>query len=552
MQRGRSILLTVLAGVLALVAGAIRPAHAGPPTAPFQNKDIGGPTAGKTDVTGGGPAAVWKVTGHGNDVWGASDQFQFAYTPLPGNGSVTARLLAQEGGHDDGWAKTGTMLRETDADDSRMAYMPYCNGNDDGSAPDGDNNRSGRNIEPGFRIEAAATPERAPGNVYANHNLDSHCYYRRLAGGPIWLRTQRVGQTYTHLVSDDGAHWQVISQDTIAIDPTKPLLAGVFACAHGDDQTVTATFDNVSVSSDVSVIGPANVQALPGTGAVLLTYGGTPNAVGYNIYRIGPTDKAPVKVSGDDPVPYTWFIDQKDLQNGTAYRYLVVGVLKDASGNASETAASMMVVAEPQVPIVPGWYSYDIGTETPGSTKVANGVLTLSGSGSDINNQADGFRYLATSVAGNYTLTAKLLEKPAGGPGNVNSWIKAGVMIRESLDASSRMANMWACPGHGVRFEARRGYRMSGADPVGDANAFVGDSGTDESATTYPQWLRLTRLGNTITGFQSTDGTTFTKVADTATYNNLSQLTFAGIAVTALNDRLQGIGKFDAASITIQ
>ena len=197
--------------------------------------------------------------------------------------------------------------------------------------------------------------------------------------------------------------------------------------------------------------------------------------------------------------------------------------------------------------------SYDIGTQTIGSTVLDNsGVLTISGSGSDIQNISDGMRFVATPMIGDYTITAKVLDKPAPGPNNTQTWIKAGVMIRESLDPGAVMANMFLSSGNGINYEQRRAYRIH--DQTVDQNAsFGGTTPVADGDVQVPVWLRLTRTGDNIEGGYSTDGTTFTNVdPPNGTYINLSPLTYAGLAVTAHQEGTLGIAKFDASSIKIQ
>ena len=75
-------------------------------------------------------------------------------------------------------------------------------------------------------------------------------------------------------------------------------------------------------------------------------------------------------------------------------------------------------------------------------------------------------------------------------------WAKAGVIIKESQTQGSSYAAIMLTGGHGVRMQ----------------DNFTNDvAGTDVTAT-GPQWLRLTRLDDSVTGFESTDGTTWTQV----------------------------------------
>jgi len=238
----------------------------------------------------------------------------------------------------------------------------------------------------------------------------------------------------------------------------------------------------------------------------------------------------------------------------------VKAVMKDASGNPTEGAASNPILAEPQVPIVVGpssspvaLASYDIGTQTVGSTTLdTKGVLTISGSGADIQGINDGMRFVATPMFGDYSITAKIMDKPAPGPNNTSTWIKAGVMIRDSLDPAAVMANMFLSSGNGINYEQRRAYRIH--DQTVDQNAsFGGAQPVADADVKVPVWLRLTRTGDNIEGAYSADGTTFTNVDPAnGTYINLSPFTYAGLAVTAHSDGALGIAKFDTTSIKIQ
>jgi hypothetical protein len=524
--------------VLALTASVLCPARASdlPGWPGWKNEDIGGPDPGSTVVQGTGPSAKWTVTGHGADIWGTADQFQFAYTTLPGDGGITARLLAQEGGHDDGWAKTGTMLRESTDPGSRMAMMPYNNG-------------PAYKFQPGYRLVADTQP--------TDLGLGSTTGRRLENGGPIYIRTQRHGQVYQNLLSDDGKSWRLITSVTMEIPANTPILAGLCACAHGGDKPVVVTFDSVSVTADVvtpAPAGPGAVQASPGSGAVLLTFRTVPNALGYNIYRQGPDDKAPVRVNAESTT-YSWFVDLgpdgKGLTSGVSYRYTVRALVKNAAGEVIESLDSQVVLAEPQAPIPPGFYSYDLGTQTPGSTRLENNVLTITASGRGIQDESDGIRFVAIPIFADATVNAKILEKPAAGAGNTAP-VKAGVMLRESLDPGSPSGAVLATTDKGVIFQWRRGFRMTVNDRLNDDPGIGSAQGTSVDDTKYPQFLRIARVGQNISGFQSGDGTNYTPIGDAVSFPILTLPTYAGLAVTAGSEGKEGTAKFDAASVSVK
>jgi hypothetical protein len=79
-------------------------------------------------------------------------------------------------------------------------------------------------------------------------------------------------------------------------------------------------------------------------------------------------------------------------------------------------------------------------------------------------------------------------------PGMV-PWAKAGIMVKDGLTPGSPYAAVLLTAAHGVRWQHNYTH-----DQAGPAAA---------------SWLRLTRTGDTVTGYSSTDGTTWTEVGAT-------------------------------------
>ena len=65
------------------------------------------------------------VSGSGSDIWYTSDQFNYAYRSLTGDGEIIARVTSQP--NTDGWAKAGPMIRQ-----SLSASSPHAMLADDG------------------------------------------------------------------------------------------------------------------------------------------------------------------------------------------------------------------------------------------------------------------------------------------------------------------------------------------------------------------------------------------------------------------------------------
>jgi hypothetical protein len=97
-------------------------------------------------------------------------------------------------------------------------------------------------------------------------------------------------------------------------------------------------------------------------------------------------------------------------------------------------------------------------------------------------------------------------------------WAKAGIIIKASTTPGSAYAAMTVTGSHGVRMQD---------DFTQDVAGLPGAV----SATT-PRWLRLTRSGDTITGYDSADGTHWTRV-DTVTLAGLPSTAQVGLFATS-------------------
>jgi ABC-type transport system involved in multi-copper enzyme maturation permease subunit len=115
------------------------------------------------------------------------------------------------------------------------------------------------------------------------------------------------------------------------------------------------------------------------------------------------------------------------------------------------------------------------------------------------------------TAAGSGSGTGAAGESPtAGWTRDLAPWSKAGIIIKSSTAPGSAYAAMMVTGAHGVRMQ----WNYT-ADTAGLGGAV---------ATASPRWLRLDRHGDTITGYDSGDGTSWIKVA---------AVTLAGLPATA-------------------
>jgi hypothetical protein len=141
------------------------------------------------------------------------------------------------------------------------------------------------------------------------------------------------------------------------------------------------------------------------------------------------------------------------------------------------------------------WLHQDIGSPVlSGSASYSAGTFTVKAAGADIWGSSDQFHYVYRPLSGDGTIIARVASIQ-----NTDPWAKTGVMIRESLASNSTFAEMIVSPGKGVAFQRRL---TTGALATHTEGAMVA----------APYWVKMTRRGNTFTGYSSPDGVTWTRV----------------------------------------
>jgi hypothetical protein len=164
------------------------------------------------------------------------------------------------------------------------------------------------------------------------------------------------------------------------------------------------------------------------------------------------------------------------------------------------------------------WSNQDIGAvQQAGSTNYdsGTGTFTVSGSGSYIWYAADGFQYVYQPLTGDGSIVARIV-----GIQNANTYSKPGVMIRETLTASSKHALMTI---FGGQKKPSFAYRTATGGTTADAQA---------NAVNFPYWVKLVRQGSVFTGYVSANGTAWTAVASPVTIS-MAETVYVGLVVSA-------------------
>jgi hypothetical protein len=165
-----------------------------------------------------------------------------------------------------------------------------------------------------------------------------------------------------------------------------------------------------------------------------------------------------------------------------------------------------MVLAALLTPGIALLYHGQCGTVTPNGQSIGCPASPLGPDGSAV---TDSFYFAHQPVTGDATITARVTSltgeyspggglasdgSPAGGfrPG-LQPWSKAGIMIKASTAPGAAYAALLVTGSNGVRMQ----WNFTG-DTAGPAGAVSASS---------PRWLRLVRSGDTVTGYDSSDGT---------------------------------------------
>ncbi len=138
----------------------------------------------------------------------------------------------------------------------------------------------------------------------------------------------------------------------------------------------------------------------------------------------------------------------------------------------------------------------------------------------------DSFYFVRQPLTGDGSITVRVTsltgllpsQNPNGPPTptqpGLEPWAKAGIIIKQNTNQGSPYAAMMVAAGHGVRMHWNYTADTPGlSGAVGPAN---------------PRWLRLTRAGDEITGYDSADGTHWTEVG-AVTLSGLPSTVQAGL-----------------------
>jgi hypothetical protein len=173
------------------------------------------------------------------------------------------------------------------------------------------------------------------------------------------------------------------------------------------------------------------------------------------------------------------------------------------------------------------------------------GTYTMTASGTDIWGTADEFHYAYKTLTGAGTIIAKVESVERTDP-----WAKAGVMIRETLDAGSKFVNLNITPTNadgtptqGCIFQAR-------TDTDGSATSDSSTATAEETSITAPYWVKLERdvTGN-FRAYYASDGVNWQAKAWRPSVS-MDSTVYVGLSVTSHNATATCQAVFSGVQIT--
>ena len=228
------------------------------------------------------------------------------------------------------------------------------------------------------------------------------------------------------------------------------------------------------------------------------------------------------------------------------------------SGNTTYTANYDQVTSTLPSP----WQSVDVGSPLIAGTadySASDQTFYVDGAGADIWGTNDQFHYVYQTLNGDGTIVARLRYQT-----NTDPWAKAGVMIKQSTTAGSSYVNALVTPDVSPNMPNVNGVGCTPdgcLSPLPPITPTVGNgvrmqynftgskTATNLAGYSSPnKWLKLQRVGNTFTSWESTDGNTWTQIGSRSV--TMTGPATIGFFVTSHNALQPGTVAFDNVQVT--
>jgi RHS repeat-associated protein len=456
----------------------------------WSDGDIGtvGVTGSASYANGG-----FTVQGGGQQIYGTSDGFNFAYQSMSGDGTILARLVSVQGAS--GYATAGVMIRETlnaGSTNAKTSDWPAYSG----IYFDLRSTTGGGTSEPGGRSTSL----------------------------PYWVKVVRSGSTFSSFTSSDGVNWtQLGSNQTISM--AQSTYVGLAVNSGTTSGTATAAFDSVSISPTSSP-APSITSISPTSGVVgaQVTITGTGFGSSQN-GSLATFNSTPATINSWSNTSIVAIVPA-----GATSGPLLVSLAP--SMNDSNVTNFTVTLPPPPSP----WVDQDIGTVgVAGGDGYSNGTFTAKGAGGGtLATNSDGLNFVYQSLSGDGWIVARVVS--AQGSGSQ----EAGVMIRETLDPGASNAQM-------LYYAYSAGFNMTQRTSTGATSS--GYVTSQAISVSPPYWVKLVRSGSMFSGYASSDGETWTQVGSSQTISMATNV-YVGLFASNRNTSALATATFDSVSVS--
>jgi fibronectin type 3 domain-containing protein/regulation of enolase protein 1 (concanavalin A-like superfamily) len=476
-----------------------------PQPSSFASGDIGNPTpAGSTTTIADG--VDYDVAAGGTNIWDTSDQFRFVYKQYSGDFDVKVQIIGVNEPAAVN-ALVGLMARESLAANSANVFMRTY-GQNGGT----------------FKLGVRST---TGGTTTSNSGVGNGSYPN------VWVRLARVGNTFTGYYSANGVNWTVVSTANVAMSAN--VFVGMAVTSRSTSNLATAQFRSFGNTSGVvnPPADPTNLHAMviSQTEVDLMWDDNSDDETGFRVERA--TGNGPFVPLATVGAGITGYSDTSVVAN-TTYTYRVFAINGSVDSTNPAVASPVTTPNNPSITVT----SVDIGNPSPagGLTVVTpDKDYDSSGAGANVWDTSDQFHFDYIQVTGDFDFRARIagVTEAAG----VNALV--GLMARETLAANSK--NVYA-----------RTYGQSGGTYKLGSRSTTGGTTTSNAgigANSYPNsWIRLARVGDTFTGYFSTDGVSWTVISSATV--SMSSTIYLGFAVASRAAGQLATAQFRDVSLT--
>jgi len=249
-------------------------------------------------------------------------------------------------------------------------------------------------------------------------------------------------------------------------------------------------FQTVKVGNNgpgVAVVSPVNAATYYASQSVVMRASVDASYTGSVDFYNGSTKLGTATTA---PYQYQW----NSVPVGT---YTLTARATNDNGTTISEPVTISVLSAP-VELTAPWLQADVGaTGLQGTAAIASGVFTVNGAGAGIAGTQDAFHAVYQPLNQNGSMIMKITS--------VQSPASAGLFIRDSMSPGSQGAAVLISSSGTVTFSQRL---TAGATT---------STTMDATTVTFPYWLKLTRSGDTISAYRSSDGAAWTQVGTNVT-----------------------------------